>query len=109
MHMIDSPAERQLMVSARSGHLSTEIQGETVILELSSGQYYGLNAVGSRIWQLIQSPMLVTQLVEQVLMEFEVSREELQRDIISLLEELRESHLVDMTEVLASSDSNDFV
>lgn len=34
--------------------VSSDLAGEAVILNFKSGKYYGLNAVGSRVWNLIQ-------------------------------------------------------
>jgi hypothetical protein len=55
---------------AISGHpVSCEVDGEAVILSLKSGQYYGLSAVGARIWALIQHPRSFSDLHQALLQD----------------------------------------
>ena len=49
-----------------------DLDGESVILNLQDGVYYGLNQVGSVIWALIREPMTVGNLRERLLDEYEV-------------------------------------
>lgn len=70
------------------------VNDETVLLELSSGQYYGLDAVGSRLWQLLAELGSTEAVVEQALTEYDVDREELARDLDELVQELARRQLV---------------
>ena len=45
---------RDAIVKAAKEQVSCDLAGEAVILNLKSGQYFGLNEVGTRIWNLIQ-------------------------------------------------------
>ena len=67
---------------------------ETVILDLASGTYYGLDPVGARIWQLIAEGKALAGVCETVLEEFDVSRETLERDVLQLTQELSAKGLV---------------
>ena len=40
-----------------------ELSGESVVLDLASGRYFGLNAVGTRVWQLIQQGQSVNEVI----------------------------------------------
>ena len=74
---------------------STEVGGERVILDLDRGVYYGLNTVGARIWEMMESPVTVDEIIETLLDEFEdVSREQCREDVARLLEELKEQRLI---------------
>jgi hypothetical protein len=71
-----------------------ELEGETVILNLESGTYFGLDPVGTRIWQLCQehgSLRLVWQVMQD---EFEASADDLQADLLSFIDELSAKGLV---------------
>ena len=47
--------------------------GATVMLDVASGNYYGLNAVGARIWELLlEGPLTVSQLRDKLCEEFEI-------------------------------------
>jgi len=74
--------------------VSVELAGETVILNLGSGMYYGLDPVGARIWELLQEPRKVDEIRDLILAEYEVEPERCERDLITLLEQLTEQGLI---------------
>jgi hypothetical protein len=74
--------------------VAREVGGETMLLDLASGKYFGLNAVGGRFWQLVEGGMTAAQARDMLLGEFEVEAERLDSDLASLIEDLRESGLV---------------
>jgi hypothetical protein len=67
---------------------------ETVILDLATGTYFGLDPVGARIWELVGEGKTLGEVCEQMLEEYEVSREELEGDVLRLAEELAGRGLV---------------
>lgn len=81
--------EMACIVQAASGNLAAEVQGEAVILQLTTGEYYGLNRVGARIWQLIQQPISLRSLVDSIEAEYEADRQTLETDILRVLSELQ--------------------
>lgn len=83
-------------VVALKDHVSADLAGEAVILNLKSGVYYGLNPVGARIWQLIQSPKAVTTIRDTLLEEYEVEPDCCDRDLLELLRELAAVGLVEV-------------
>lgn len=82
------------IVAARD-QVSSDLGGEVVILDLKAGKYYGLDAVGARVWDLIQEPRTVEQIRQILLNEYEVEPERCQRDLLSLLERLMEEGLAE--------------
>ena len=69
---------------------------ETVILDLASGTYYGLDPVGARIWQLMAEGKALASVCETLVDEFDVSRETLERDVLHLTKELCAKGLVNI-------------
>ena len=67
---------------------------ETVILDLASGTYYGLDPVGARSWQLMAEGKTLATVCEILLDEFDVTRETLERDVLHLTQELSAKGLV---------------
>ena len=67
---------------------------ETVILDLASGTYYGLDPVGARIWQLMAEGKTLATVCEILLDEFDVTRETLERDVLHLTQEFSAKGLV---------------
>jgi hypothetical protein len=67
-----------------------------VILGADAGQYFGLNEVGARIWELVQAPVQVSAICATVCLEYEVAREHCERDVLELLADLRAKGLLDV-------------
>ncbi|MBG0792650.1 PqqD family protein [Methylocystis sp. H62] len=81
-------------VAATSNQASCELEGEAVILSLEDCVYYGLNEVGFAVWALIQTPACVVDIRDQVARRFEVELDVCEKDILNLLEQLRDAGLV---------------
>jgi len=74
--------------------VSSNLDGETVMMSIENGEYFGLDSVGSRIWELLETPIQVSSLVDRLLEEFEVSREECEIDTYDFLNQLLEKRLL---------------
>lgn len=74
--------------------LTRRAAGETVLLNLDNEQYYGLDGVGSRLWQLIEAGTTFGQAVTALLEEFDVEQEVLQADLNAVLADLGANGLV---------------
>jgi hypothetical protein len=73
-----------------------ELADEAVILDLKSGVYYGLNAIGARVWSLLQEPKTVDAVLAALLEEYEVEPNRCQDDLLTLLQDLAERQLVEI-------------
>lgn len=71
-----------------------ELSGEAVLLQLDAGMYYGLDTVGTRLWQLIADRGRLRDVLEQARREFDVDPLILERDLLALVEQLAEKNLV---------------
>ena len=89
--MLPRPESR---VVATDRQVACEIGAEAVILHLDDGIYYGLNEVGARVWQLVQEPLTVREIVDVIVGEYEVDRAQCLSDVQALVEGLVEHHLV---------------
>ena len=81
-------------VVASPDQVSADLGGEAAILSFNTGLLYGLDDVGVRIWNLIQEPQLVADVRDVLLAEYDVSRTVLERDLLHVLNELREQELI---------------
>ena len=84
------------IITVAKEQVSCDLAGEKAILDLKSGQYYGLNPVGARIWDLIQESRSVTEVLKIILHEYDVDAVACERDLIALLEELHGKGLLDL-------------
>jgi hypothetical protein len=74
--------------------MARQVGDETVILHLGSGTYFGLDAVGARFWQLMEVGKSFGEICDTVLDEYEVSREDLERDLMVLIKDLLAQDLI---------------
>lgn len=76
--------------------VAREVAGEMVLLHLGSGAYFGLNAVGGRIWQLLEEGnRSVASLCDVISDEFEAPRDDIEQDLLALAASLLEHGLVE--------------
>ena len=68
--------------------LSQDVDGLVVILDLAQGEYYGLNEVGSRIWTLMSEGMEVSEVLKNLVEQFDISEDVLESDLSKFLSEL---------------------
>ena len=77
-------------------HIAAKLlKEEAVLLDLKEGFYFGLNDVGSRIWTLLGEENSLAEICDQLLAEYDVSREELERHVQALVKELLGKGLIE--------------
>ncbi len=85
---------RDTRVVASRALVSAELEGETVLLSMSEGVYYGLNRVGTFIWRRLAVPVTLEALLTDVVAEFEVTEDRAWGDLVALTQELLAQGLV---------------
>ena len=71
-----------------------ELDGKVVMMSIENGQYYGLDEVGTCIWEMMSEPVKVGDIIARLMQEYEVAREECEKDVIAFLERLHEKKLI---------------
>ena len=89
------PSDAAVVVTA--DQLSTRLGEEIVILSLRDSVYYGLSDVGARIWDLIQTPRTVDEILSALVDEYEVAAADAAAGLDRLLRELETRGLVAIT------------
>jgi hypothetical protein len=78
----------------RNNSLTTaELDGEVVMLSLETNRYYGLNSVGTRIWELLAQPMPLAAVCDIIQRENEVTREQCEREVLAVAQKLLDEKL----------------
>jgi hypothetical protein len=86
-------------ISLGTEQVSAELDGEAVVLNLRDGVYFGLNPVGTRVWSLLkEAPRSLAELRQAILAEYDVTFEQCDGDLRSLLDALKEHGLIDISE-----------
>lgn len=87
---------KDMTVVAAKGQVSSDLGGEVAILDLERGTYYGLDEVGTRIWELVQEPTAVSEVQATVVEEYDVEPARAERDVLALLQRLVDEGLVEV-------------
>ena len=75
-----------------------EVDGEMVLLDMESENYFGLDEVGTSIWQAMQENETLQEVFEALLEQYEVEEEMLENDLLVFVGKLVESGLVKVEE-----------
>ena len=84
----------QMQVRRIEDVLDTEIDDQTVMMDIEQGSYFGLNETGTRIWGLLAEPILIGDLCDRLTEEFEVPREQCEQQVVGFLGHLLERGLL---------------
>ncbi|WP_169053621.1 PqqD family protein [Alteraurantiacibacter aquimixticola] len=83
------------ILTASEDAIAREVGGELVLMHLASGTYFGLNAVGARIWQLLEAgEQSLAGLCRTIVTEFDAPADVIEHDIAALAGDLEEHELV---------------
>jgi hypothetical protein len=74
--------------------LFQELQGETVLLNLKTGVYFGLDTVGTRIWQLLDEHEVLSDVVKAMLLDYDVTEQACSDDVVALVRRMEEHGIV---------------
>ena len=78
--------------------LLSELGGESVLLNLATERYFGLDGTGTRIWQVLTTSGTVQAAYRTLLEEYDVGAETLERDLTELLDQLVEAGLLTVSD-----------
>ena len=92
--MLKSGADCTVVQSSRQ--VSCPLRDEAAILNTASGSYYGLEAVGARVWDLLSEPKTLPQLQQALASEYEVAPDRCERDLLRFLAELSDAGLIEV-------------
>jgi hypothetical protein len=74
--------------------LVRQLDGESVLLNLETERYFGLDATGSRMWELVTTSPNIDDAYERLREEFEVRPELLREHLVQLLSQLVDNGLL---------------
>ena len=73
---------------------ATEVDSQAVILQYSTGTYYTLNEVGTRIWHLLEEKKSLQEILTILQREYSATQAQLQHDLLTLVQQLKEKELL---------------
>jgi hypothetical protein len=84
------------VVVASKEQISCPLGEESAILNLKTSIYYGLDGVGTRIWNLIQQPRRIAEVRDLVSQEYEVEASRCQSDLLDLIKQMHAEGLIEI-------------
>ena len=85
----------ETVVCASGDQMSCDLDGEAAVLHLPTGVYFGLDEVGARIWNMVQSEVTVNEIVRGLCGEYEVDAETCAEDVTRVLGEMAAAGIVE--------------
>ena len=74
--------------------IAAEMDGDVVMLSIENGQYYGLTGIAPRIWELLETPHSVDQLLVDLLQHHSVAEDVLRADLDGFLTDMQQNGLL---------------
>ena len=92
---MDSAINENTIVVAEDQQVSGNLpDGNAVILNLNSGVYYGVNAVGERVWSLVQKPISFAEIRDILMTEYDVDHNQCTEELKRLLQDMSAHGLI---------------
>jgi GTP cyclohydrolase I len=88
----------ETMVARTENLMSTALDDDTVMMNIESGAYYGLDGTGQAIWSMLETPQRVAAVCEALLQEYDVDAETCRRQVHSFVERLHAEGLVQIVD-----------
>lgn len=93
---MSAPLSLHTVVEAAPEQVSCPLGEESAILNLKNSVYYGVNPVGSRVWELLKQPKSISELRDVLLDEYDVDQERCVQDLLALLQKMRDEGLIEV-------------
>ncbi len=72
----------------------TDLAGEKVMVDYDNGKYFLIKGVGNDIWEMIQDEITPSEIIEKLLTEYDVSREECEKSVMEFLEKMEDYNFI---------------
>lgn len=83
------------MILARGNdYVFNEIDGEVVMMNIETGAYASMNDTGKTIWNLLEQPVSINVVIDTLVKEYNVSKEQCEKDITPFIEKMIEQKIV---------------
>lgn len=95
---IDDAIDLQSRFVVTDKQITSQLGDESVILELTEGVYYGLDPIGTRIWNLLASPLSVADICDKLQEEYDVQPGDCGQAVIALVADLEARGLIERSQ-----------
>ncbi|MFN8579069.1 MAG: lasso peptide biosynthesis PqqD family chaperone [Candidatus Sericytochromatia bacterium] len=74
--------------------VASELDDGLVMMSLENSSYYGLDPIGKRVWEILEEKTSVENLISKLIEEYDISKDECQKDILELLNSFAKENLI---------------
>lgn len=92
--MVEQQHARTRLIRRTGDWLGARVGDEIMLMSVSRGQYLGMNAVGARIWELIEQPTEVRAICATLVREYDVTPEDCSAQVEACLDDMEMQRLV---------------
>lgn len=82
------------VISQAAGFLASDMDGDKVMMSIESGKYFNLGEIGGRIWELIEQPKTIEQVVDALMLEYEIDKEQCETQVGAFIQSLYDNELI---------------
>lgn len=69
------------VIARNPSFISIRLDDELACVDESTGGYFGLNPTGAMIWEMLESPLTLQEIIEYFLLEFPENSADIPREI----------------------------
>jgi len=92
--MTPLPLTLDPVVTVASGLMSSEVDGELVMMDVERGAYYGLDPIAARIWAGIAEPVRLGDLCALLVAEYDIDKDTCEAEVLAFMTDLHSSGLI---------------
>ena len=99
---VENAINLKSMIQRKDDLVSCDLDGETMLMSVKTGKYYGIDPMGSRIWALLETTRSVFEICTVLLAEFDVGQQLCERDSLAFLNKLAQENLIKVVDESAA-------
>ncbi len=85
---------KETIIQRKNEILTSDLDGEKVMMSIQRGEYYGLGKTGTFIWDHIDEPIKISDLIHLICSKYDVDKDHCFKDILPFINDLIEKELI---------------
>jgi len=88
----------EMTVRQAEDQISSKLDNEAVLMSIDNGEYYKMNPIATDIWEMISNPKKISDIINTLLQEYDVSKEKCAKEVFEFLNHLNEKNLISVSQ-----------
>ncbi len=89
---------RQTLIKRADGFVTANVKDDLMMLNVEQGAYYALDPIAAEIWEMLEHPARVDEIIERLQKRYDVSAEECEKDVMDFVKELNANGMVTLVQ-----------